>query len=159
MYWSAIDVTFSLLLASELRQLWVNQSTSGLIDTVLASVDMGYSIPSLRDEWNWSLFYDGRLLGKEYNNWSLWSTLMLSIITGLHWPTPSRWSIMIMIDFGSIIQDLDDMNFCGCSDCHVLGVLNGTWWCMFLYHMYWLDSGAAVLADSLMIEEIYKDTG
>ena len=41
MYWSTIDVTFSLLLASELRQLWVNQSTSGLIDTVLASVDMG----------------------------------------------------------------------------------------------------------------------
>ena len=50
MYWSTIDVTFSLLLASELRQLWVNQSTSGLIDTVLASVDMGYSLPSLRDE-------------------------------------------------------------------------------------------------------------
>ena len=42
MYWSTIDVTFSLLLASELRQLWVNQSTSGLIDTVLASVDMGF---------------------------------------------------------------------------------------------------------------------
>ena len=41
---------------------------------------------------------------------------MLSIITGLYGPTP-RWSIMIMIDFGSIIQDSDDMNFYGCSDC------------------------------------------
>ena len=41
MYWSTIDVTFSLLLASELRQLWVNQSTSGKIDTVPTSVDMG----------------------------------------------------------------------------------------------------------------------
>ena len=66
---------------------------------------------------------------------------------------------MIMIDFGSIIQDWDDMNFCWCSDCRVLGVPNGTSWCMFLHYMYWLYGGAAVLADSLMIEEIYKDTG
>lgn len=136
MYWSTIDVTFSSLLASELRQLWVNQSTGGLIDTVLASVDMGHLFPLLRDEEIDHYFYD-RLLGKEYNNWSLWSTLMLSITTGFHRPTP-RWSIMIMIDFGSIIRDYD-MNFlCGCSDCRVLGVPNGTSWCMFLHHMYWL---------------------
>jgi len=82
---------------------------------------------------------------------------MLSIITGLHRPTP-RWSIMIMIDFGSIIRDYD-MNFCGCSDCRVLGVPNGTSWCMFLHHMYWLYGRAAVLADSLMKEKIYKYTG
>ena len=66
MYWSTIDVTFSLLLASELRQLWVNQSTSGLIDTVLASVDMG-NILSHRWEMNEiDYYFYGRLSGKEY---------------------------------------------------------------------------------------------
>ena len=48
---------------------------------------------------------------------------MLSIITGLYGPTP-RWSIMIMIDFSSIVRDSYDMNFCGCSGCRVLGVPN-----------------------------------